>query len=416
MVKFLQAIACFGLASTCAGLRRSSGRVKEAKASSADNNDLLDTLEQMVGKFEGEIARTVARDLIPAIPAATERTANMLLASDNCSSSWNSFTYRDLKRAVSSNYKRRPFKCSRQLFSRQSVDKVLRLFGSSAKATNAHRGAKWVAECILQDMLDKYGSSEGLTSWDSRTLRKFPGMQSTITSYYKDLTTLGLRDINEWDNVTFGILNHQFNKLGPAYMHATGEMKHYLHEYLKKLFLISVGPQMVHRFRDSSAKLAENSKYRPALLYANIQWAIEFESHGVQLGHPAADPENVELGKKVLQLYGQCINYFYSHSVPHLRMEAEDDLLDHAILLYTIWNYRYVTYFMTQNPTPAQCGSGNSWSMVPHVAAHSIISLIGSMDLAGDTMGAWGTYRPLSLMMAGAGMVQTCDGQVSGTR
>jgi len=319
-----------------------------------------------------------------------------------------------LKNTIENSYKQKPFSCSSWGWGarrrKPSPDAVLGLFGQSARATKSHEGAKYVTECILQDMLDKYGETEGL-SWDKAGLNNFPGMQSTLTAYYDEMVDLGLKDINKWDNMTFRILSSNFQKFGMAYQHASGMQKQYLYEYLKKLFLISVGPQMVHRNRRSPGKLKEISPYRPASLAANIQWAVEFENLGVQQGHPAADPENVALGRRVLQLFGHCLDFSYNSNVPHLRMQADDDLLDHAVLLYTIWNYRYVTYFITQNPTPAQCPAGHKWSPVPHVAAHSLVSLIGSMNEGGNDLSAWGTYRPITLMMAGAGLEQSCGGQ-----
>merc|ERR550539_43307 len=235
---------------------------------------------------------------------------------------------------------------------------------------------------------------------------------TVISTYYKKLVELGMKDVDQWDNVTFGVLEANFNKFSPAYQQVAGAQKHYLYEFLKKLFLISMGPQMVHKNRNSPSALKKLGKYRPALLADNIQWAVDFENNGVQQGHPAADPDNVKLGRHVKELFGHCIKYKYDQQVPHFRMEAEtDDLLDRALTLYTIWNYRYVTYFMTQNPTPSQCPAGHKWSIVPHVAAHTVLSLVASMNEAGRNSAAWGTYRPISLMMAGAGFQQTCDGQ-----
>lgn len=403
-LKSFHAALCCGWVLSAASLRKAERQEADAHS----KQDLPDTLVEMINKLQGPgYVMDVAKDVTKRLAEDADKMVAFLGATDTCSSEWNSFSFDDLKKAISNNYKKKPFSCSQG--SQVQVDGVLELFGQRARATKSHAGAKYVVECILQDMVDKYGG-EGL-SWDTSGLSKFPGLRSTLSAYYAELTDLGVKDIDQWDNMTFRILSANFQKYGMAYQGATGAQKNYLYEYLKKLFLISVGPQMVHRFRNSRAKLEEVSPYRPALLAANIEWAVDFENLGVQQGHPAADPENVELGRKVMQLYGHCINYFYDQSTPHLRMEAYDDLLDHAVLLYTIWNYRYVTYFTTQNPAPAMCPNGHKWSVVPSVAAHSVVSLIGSLNEAGDTLTSWSTYRPISLMMAGGGIEQSCSGE-----
>lgn len=413
-------LCCF--ASLAVSLRRHSQ--KEARDNSGEG-ELQGVLTDMIGKLGGGVVTSrlmtrVAKNVSKGIPKEMDDLVDDLARSGTCSSAWGKYGLSELKNTMKQSYKKRPFSCLKG-GKQVNVDSALKLFGQRARMTKTNALAKFSAACVLRDITDKYGKAHGFTAWNKQSFSKFTNMQSVLTKYYKELVQLGKKDINQWDNLTFGVLGANFKKFSPLYMAARGEIKGFLYEFLKKLFLISMGPQMVHKYRNNPSKLQELGKYRPASLADNIQWAVNYENNGVKKKHAAADPENVELGRHVKQLFGHCIKYSYRKKVPHLQMEAQDDLLDRAIALYTIWNYRYVTYFMTQNPALTKCSIGplkrkHKWTVVPHVIAHGVLSLIASMNEGGPLMSSWGTYRPISLMMAGAGLQQTCKGKVSAFR
>jgi len=393
--------------------------VEAARVQIKSQDAVEDVLELMISKLD-KSSQAVAKEITKTIPQiSADSKAKLQALNGKCPAKWSRFTWDDLHAELKTRYKNRPFSCAgvsgaaaawnRLKGKWASVDNVLPLFGQNAGAAQRQSMPKLMSNCILQDMVETYGKSDGLIKWDTNTLKKFPGMQQTLTAYFR-LARKG--DVKVWDKSVFNILKLVWRKLAPAYTQSKGANKYFLYEYLKKSFLISFGNVMAVRANGDMDKLNEILPGRPASLYDNIEWAVDFENNGVKLGHKFADSNNVALGREVMKLFGYCLDYYYDSNT-HVRLRGKSgDLLERAVLLYTIWNYRYITYFVSQNPTPGQCGSGNSWSPVPLVATHAVVSLIGGTAIGG--LEGWLSYRGITLMCAGYGIQQDCSGKVMG--
>ena len=55
---------------------------------------------------------------------------------------------------------------------------VMNTFGGHGSGVSANKYAKLTTQCVFQDMVDKYGSSDKLTGLDDGALCHFPNLQS----------------------------------------------------------------------------------------------------------------------------------------------------------------------------------------------------------------------------------------------
>ena len=168
---------------------------------------------------------------------------------------------------------------------------------------------------------------------------------------------------------------------------------------------------------------------RRALFYDNVKWAVDYESKGL---NKFADPDNVKLGQEVLKLSKSCLFWEAHKTPPQLRMTPgdpsakNDGLLNRALLMYTVWNYRYVNYYTVQESVKVACENPvkkllfgglplipSKWAHVPHVILHTVGSLVSSLNLASPNLVEWTFFRLISLETAGAGAMQKCDGTIA---
>jgi len=378
-------------------------------------------LDDMINKLDDDgintvVPKRIAKDVIHEIHEVVERLKTAV-PSKSCAS-YGQFDNAEFKATLKDFYTTNPWSCATRRVSINSAN-VMNTFGGKGSGVSANKYAKLTTQCVFQDMVDKYGSSDKLAGFDDGSLRNFPGLQGLTQQFDDTLDKVGNSDLGTWGDLTFPILEKNLQSYSQVYRWGFGSPKIFAYEFLKKHFLIMLTSKVVDKFRSDPVALAEILEfYRPALLFANIEWAVNFENEGVEKGHATADPENVKLGRVVMDLWGHCLGFQYSATPPNLMLDAgSKGMMERSLMLYTVWNYRYVTYFTSIHPLYTVCKKelwNNHYTNVPHVVQHVVVSLAGSLNEAGPDLRSWGTWRGISLMMAGCSVAQDCgSGAVS---
>merc|ERR1719221_2499898 len=145
--------------------------------------------------------------------------------------------------------------------------------------------------------------------------------------------------------------------------------------------------------------------------YDNVKWAVNVEKRGVSQGAPGADAQNVALGEKLLPLYKQCTFFSFGRQPPQIRMQTRGQLIDKGVLLYTLWNHRYVQFFKNTDDTQATCmrRGGSKWRLAPGAMVHEIVALGTPINRPDPAFSEWFTYRAFGLALAGFTAQQDCS-------